>query len=106
MGIDKVKRSWYEQDDAGKVTFLDIDDWNRLKEAEKFTRLAAIAGIERKRLWLKIEENEKQFHIYYPELLALFFAIQRFCAHHDNEHVQIRSDNTIAISNINTFWGL
>lgn len=49
---------------------------------------------------------ESVHHINYLELLAVFYALKSFCKNMSNKHIQIRTDNTCALSYIKNFGGI
>ena len=51
------------------------------------------------------DEHEKEAHINYLELLAIFVALQSFENEIKNTHVQILADNTTAIAYVNHMGG-
>jgi ribonuclease HI len=50
-------------------------------------------------------EDEAKNHINYLELLAVFLALKSFCKFLTHKHVQIKSDNSCAVSFINNMGG-
>ena len=52
------------------------------------------------------KQEELQYHINYLELLAIFLALKAFCGAKSNIHVQLKTDNTCAMSYINAMGGI
>ena len=48
--------------------------------------------------WSEIEKNN---HINYLELLALFLGLQTYCKSLNDTHIRVRLDNTTAVAEIN-----
>lgn len=74
-----------------------------VSDASKTGWGATCAGMKIGGRWTS---EESSHHINYLELLAIFYALKSFCKHDQNIHVQVRTDNTCALSYVNKFGGI
>ena len=51
-------------------------------------------------------DSEATLHFNALELLAIYYCLKKLCASDNNVHIRIMSDNTTAISHINSMGGI